>query len=160
MMKPLHCKGSTYIDQPVAEVFEFLANPKINPEELTPLEDEVTERDQMPGIGTETHMTVEFAARELKYVARCTEYKPPHRLVSQLEGDMMEGTEAWDLASQRDGTRAYLTLELIRPEWTPAYLRDDITADRWGQMLVDQTLANVKSAVERPADKKSFKKEI
>jgi uncharacterized protein YndB with AHSA1/START domain len=149
-MEPLHCESSIYIDRPIGEVFEFLANPSVKPEELTPLEDWVEERDEVRGVGAERRATVEFAARVLEYVARCTEYEPPHRLSSQFEGDL-EGNETWQLVSESSGTRVQLTLNFVRPEWTPAYLRDKTTADRWGQMLVDQTLANVKAALEQPA---------
>lgn len=150
-MEPIHCEGSIYINHPIEEVFEFLANPSVKPEELTPLEDRVEEREEVRGVGAERRATVEFAARVLEYVARCTEYKPPHRLSSRFEGDV-EGNETWQLVPEGSGTRAQLTIDFVRPEWTPAYLRNNTTADRWGRMLVDQTLANVKAALEQAAD--------
>jgi hypothetical protein len=122
-MKLLHYEGSISIDRPMDAVFEFLANPDIDLEVLTPLEDRIVERQEVQGIGAECRTTVELAARELQYLARCTEYEPPHRLASQLEGDV-EGAD----------------------------LRDNMTAERWGQRLVDQTLANVKTFLEQPAE--------
>lgn len=66
----------------------------------------------------------------------------------------MEDTETWRLAPEGPGTQAQLALVLDRPEWTPAYLRDDTTADRWGQMLIDQTLTNVKTTLEQSSERR------
>lgn len=148
-MKPIHCEDSTYIDRPITEVFEFLANPSIKQEKLTPLEDQVIKQNELRGLGAVSRATVEFAARQLEYLTRCTEYEPPHRLTRQFEGDL-EGSERWQLTTENTGTHAQLTLHLVRPDWTPAYLRDNTTANRWGHMWVDQTLANIKSALEQP----------
>lgn len=37
---------------------------------------------------------------------------------------------------------------MARPQWTPEHLRDERVAKKWGQMLADQRLKNVKSAPE------------
>lgn len=147
-MDTLHAEGSTYIDRSEREVFEFLCNPDVDPAELTPMEDEVTEWSPTQGIGSVCRSTIEFAARELESVARCIEFEPPHRLSLRLEGDL-EGTQQWWLSPENGGTRIQLTLDLVKPRWMPAYLRDETTAARWGQTLVDQTLENVKSALEK-----------
>lgn len=149
-IETLRAEGNTFINRSVGEVFEFLCNPDIDPVELTPFEDWVTERSESPGIGSVLRTTVEFAARELDCVARCVDFEPPHRLGMRLEGDL-EGMQSWHLASEDAGTRAHLSIEMVKPEWLPAYLQDEKTAGRWCHMLVDQTLVNVKTTLEKSA---------
>ncbi|MDQ4075454.1 MAG: SRPBCC family protein [Chloroflexota bacterium] len=148
MDNTIHAEGSTRIERSVGEVFEFLCNPSIDLAELTPTEDRVTEWSEIRGVGSVRRFTVEIAARQLDYSARCVEFEPPHRLGAQLEGEL-EGSQVWELTPEAGGTHAQLTIDIVKPQWTPAYLRDETTAARWGQMLVDQTLANVKSALEQ-----------
>ncbi|MSP12256.1 MAG: hypothetical protein EXR62_04775 [Chloroflexi bacterium] len=147
-MDQLHCDGTTYIDRPMDEVFDFICNPKVDRAELTPMEDKVTESHIVSGVGSTIRMTVEFAARKLTFVSRCVEHNPPQRLTQQFEGDL-EGTQTWNLETEGAGTLVHLVINLLLPTWTPAYLKDKTTAEHWGQMLVDQTLDNIKSAIEQ-----------
>ncbi|MBI3943153.1 MAG: SRPBCC family protein [Chloroflexi bacterium] len=147
-MDQLHCDGSIYINRPIDEVFDFICNPDVDLAELTPMEDEVTESNVIRGVGATIRLTVEFAARKLTYVCRCVEYTPPHRLAQEFEGEL-EGMQTWHLRPEGEHTLAHLMIDLVLPKWTPAYLHDKTTAEHWGQMLVDQTLNNVKSAIER-----------
>lgn len=140
-------EGSTRIRRAPDEVFRFLCNPDVDPADLTPMEDRIVEWQEMQGVGSLCRMTIELAARELECVSRCIEFEPPHRLATRLEGDL-EGSQTWRLAKENGDTRLQLSLDVARPEWTPEYLRDEQAAKNWGQMLVDQTLENVKSALE------------
>jgi carbon monoxide dehydrogenase subunit G len=149
-MDTLHAEGSILVNHSAGDVFEFLCNPHVDPAELTPFEDRVTERSETPGVGAVLRTTVELAARELDCLARCVEFEPPHRLAMRLEGDL-EGTQTWCLSPEGTGTVVQLDIRIAAPEWLPAYLRDETAASRWTQMLVDQTLENVKTALE-PAD--------
>ncbi|MFQ5593634.1 MAG: SRPBCC family protein [Anaerolineae bacterium] len=146
-MDALHAEGSTLINQPAGDVFEFLCNPHVDPAELTPFEDRVTERSETPGVGAVLRTTVELAARKLDCLARCVEFEPPHKLAMRLEGDL-EGTQTWRLSPEGEGTVVQLDIRIVAPEWLPAYLRNERTASRWAQTLVDQTLANVKTALD------------
>lgn len=140
-------EGSTLIRRAPDEVFTFLCDPDVDPADLTPMEDRVVEWQDRRGVGSQCRMTIELAARELECVSRCIEFEPPRKLVTRLEGDL-EGTQTWRLKGEDGDTRLHLSLDLARPAWTPEYLRDEQTASNWGQMLVDQTLENVKSALE------------
>ena len=146
-MDRFQAEGNTLIRRSPDDVFKFLCYPDVDPADLTPMEDRVVEWQEMQGVGALSRMTIELAARELDCVCRCTEFEPPHRLATRLEGDL-EGTQTWRLASENGGTRLHLSLDIARPEWTPAYLRDEQVAKNWGQTLVDQTLENVKAALE------------
>jgi len=140
-------EGNTRIARSPDEVFRFLCDPDVDPADLTPMEDRVVEWQKMEGVGSLCRMTIELAARELECVSRCIEFEPPHKLATRLEGDL-EGTQTWRLANEDEDTRLHLSLDMARPQWTPEYLRDERVAGNWGQMLVDQTLENVKSALE------------
>jgi hypothetical protein len=90
-------------------------------------------------------MKMEIAARQLEYSVWCTEFEPPRRLTCQLQGDL-QGGSIWRLRPDGEGTRAELILDIALPRWTPAYLRDETIGARWGEMLVNQYLANVTAA--------------
>ncbi len=147
-MDRFYAEDSVSIERPPEDVFRFLSTPPVERAELTPLEEMVLGDEDITGVGAVVRTTLEFAARELHYVARCTRYDPPHRLELRFEGDL-QGTQAWHLTPEGTGTRASMTLDIVEPVWTPAYLRDRITAEHWTKMLVDQTLSNVKAGVER-----------
>lgn len=146
-MKTLYAKASIFINRPVSQTFEFLCDPRVDPTELTPLEEHVTERSQTAGVGFMCRATIEFAARQLRCETRCVELEAPHRLVTRLEGDL-EATQTWELVPEAEGTRTELSLEIVAPTWLPAYLRDETTAARWSQTLTEQTLAKLKSSLE------------
>jgi uncharacterized protein YndB with AHSA1/START domain len=146
-METLHAKASIFINRPINRTFEFLCDPRVDPTELTPLEEHVTERSQTVGVGFVCRATIELAARELSCETRCIELEPPHRLVTRLEGDL-EATQVWELAPEEEGTRAELSIEIIAPKWLPAYLRDETTAARWTKVLAEQTLAKLKASLE------------
>jgi carbon monoxide dehydrogenase subunit G len=146
-MDRLYAERDTYIERPPQEVFAFLCDPNVDQAEITPFEDRVTEQSTEPGVGAICRTTVELAARDLDCISRCIEFDPPRRLVMQLEGDLT-GRQAWELEPQDNGTRAHLTVDIVAPTWLPQYLRDDRTAANWTTMLADQTLQNVKSALE------------
>lgn len=149
-METLRADGDTIINRPIEQVFEFLCNPDVDPAELTPMEDRFIEWNERRGIGTICRSTIEFAARELDCIARCVEFEPPQRLGMRLEGDL-HGMQVWHLSREDDATRAQLSIDIEKPEWTPAYLRDQDTAAHWGRTLVEQVLENVKSALETPS---------
>lgn len=146
-MNKIQATGSTHINRSSEEVFEFLCDPDVDPAELTPMEDRITDWQAMRGVGSSCRTTIEFVARELECTTTCIEFDPPHRLTTQIDGDLA-GTQRWQLTPQEDGTQLQLTFEMVEPQWLPAYLREETTAARWAQMLVDQTLTNVKSALE------------
>jgi len=146
-MERFQAEGSTFIERAPREVFAFLCDPAVDAAELTPMEDRVVAREEMKGVGSLTRTTIEFAARELDLVSRCVEFEPAERLVLRLEGDL-QGRQSWRVAEEDGGARLYLALDIERPEWTPQYLQDEQVAKNWGQTLVDQTLENVKAALE------------
>lgn len=148
MQKTYQTEGSTIINRSVSETFEFLCNPEIDRSELTPLEEKITAMEITRGVGATRRFTIEFAARELDCIARCIEFDEPHRLVMQLEGDV-EGIQTWELTPTGRRTQIRLALDVVTPDWLPSYLRDDTTANRWGKVLVEQTLARVKSKIEQ-----------
>lgn len=146
-MDRLYAERDAYIQRTPQDVFAFLCNPDVDQAEITPFEDRVTEQSREPGVGAICRTTVELAARDLDLISRCVEFDPPRRLVMQLEGDLT-GRQAWELEPEDGGTRAHLTIDIGAPDWLPQYLRDDRTAANWTTTLADQTLDNVKSALE------------
>lgn len=150
-MERFEAEGSTVIARSREAVFTFLCQPDVDPAELTPMEDRVVEWERTKGVGAVSRTTIEFAARELDVTSTCIEFDPPRQLAVALSGDL-EGRQVWRLAEEDGGTRLHLDLDLARPEWTPQYLKDEQVAENWGQMLVDQTLENVKGALEGASD--------
>lgn len=146
-MTTFRTEADILINRSVNETFEFLCSPNLDRAELTPLEDTVTPMNQTRGVGATRRMTIELAARKLNCLAHCVEFEPPHRLVMRVEGDL-EGMQAWKLVAEGDATRAYLTFEVAAPVWTPAYLHDQATAERWSRWLAEETLAKVKALLE------------
>lgn len=140
-------EGSTVIGRSRQAVFAFLCDPGVDPAALTPMEDEVVAWQETKGVGSVTRTTIELAARELEVTSTCVEFEPPQQLGLRLEGDL-QGTQRWRLEEADSGTRLYLALDIARPEWTPQYLKQEQVAQNWGRMLVDQTLENVKAALE------------
>lgn len=148
-MDKLQGQADVFINRSREETFKFLCDPDVDPAELTPFEDKIIEGGTTHGVGYVCRTTIDLAARELDCTTRCIEYDPPRRLVTRLEGDL-EGTQAWELRPENDGTRAQLSFEVVKPEWLPAYLKDKTTGARWSQRLVEQTLENVKTTLEGP----------
>lgn len=146
-MERFEAEGSTVIARSPQEVFAFLCEPDVDPAELTPMEDRVVEWQETKGVGSVSRTTIQFAARELDVTSTCVEFEPPERLAVKLEGDL-QGRQLWQLAEEDGGTRLHLDLDIVRPEWTPRYLQEEQVAEHWTQMLVDQTLENVKGALE------------
>jgi hypothetical protein len=147
-MHPFHTEADILIERSVDETFEFLCNPSLDRRELTPLEDTFTSLNQTKGVGSSRRITIEVAARKLDCVFHCVTYEPPHHLVMRLEGDL-EGIQTWQLTAEGNHTRARLLFEVAAPVWTPVYLQDEIVADRWSHRLAEETLANIKTAIER-----------
>ena len=148
MVSTLKAGGSTYINRPLNETFEFLCNPAVEPTDLSPFEEKMVEREALWGVGATCRSIIELAARELSCTTRCVEYEPPRRLATRLEGDL-EGHQNWILSAENGGTRAELSLEFTAPKWLPGYLHDEVNAARWSQTLVEQTLTRVKTALEK-----------
>ena len=146
-MENFEAEGSTFIDRPVEEVFDFICNPDVDPAELTPMEDRVTDWQELGGVGAFYRATIELAARELDCVVHCVEHERPRKLTTHMEGDL-ESRQRWQLAPENGGTRLSLDIELERPHWVPPYLREERAARNWAQMLVEQTLALVRGAMQ------------
>ena len=147
-MDTIQAEGTVHIHRSPEQVFAFLCNPNVDPAALTPMEDRFVEWQEMSGVGSICRSVVEFAARELNCTTRCTEYEPPHRLATRMEGDLV-GAQNWRLSPAGTGTELHLSLSIEKPIWLPSYLRDETTAERWGEMLVEQTLENVRSALQQ-----------
>ena len=147
-MTRFQAEDSTLVHRAPDEVFRFLCDPDLDPAQLTPMEDRVEEWQGLKGVGSLCRTTVSLAARDLDCVSRCVEFEPPERVVLQLEGDI-KGKQTWHVTPENGDTRLHLALDLEAPQWTPEYLRDEQVAQNWGQMLVDQTLENVKEALEK-----------
>lgn len=146
-MDTIHGEGAIHINRSPDEVFEFLCDPDVDPAELTPLEDRITDWQALCEVGSTSRVMIEFAARKLNCLARCTAFEPSRLLATRLEGDL-EGEQVWQLAPESGGTRLHLALDFVEPVWLPTYLQDDTTAARWGERLAEATLANVKAALE------------
>lgn len=145
-MERFQAEGSVFLAREPGEVFGFLCDPAVDAAELTPMEDRVVAGQGTKGVGSTTRTTVELAARELDVVSRCVEFEPGQKLALGLEGDL-QGSQVWQMAAEGDGTRLHLALDIERPAWTPAYLQEEQAAQNWAQMLVDQTLENVRRAL-------------
>lgn len=145
-MERFQAEGSTFIGRSVREVFAFLCDPDVDAAALTPMEDRVVEGEGTKGVGSVTRTTIELAARELDVTSRCVAFEPPHKMAMSLEGDL-QGSQMWEMAQEGDGTQLHLALDIERPDWMPQYLQEEQAAKNWAQMLVDQTLENVKMAL-------------
>ncbi len=144
-MNSLHVQGNTHINLPAGQVFAFLCHPTVDRAHLTPLECRTAEGGGVYGPGFVARMEIEIAARQLEYSVWCTEFEPPRRLTCQVQGDL-HGGSAWRLRPDGEGTRAELILDITLPRWAPAYLRDETIGTRWGEMLVNQWLTNIRAA--------------
>ena len=141
-------QSSTFINKPVTIAFDFLCDPPVEQTALSPLEEKMIKQAPLRGIGAACQSVIELAARKLNCTTRCIEYAPPQRLVTRLEGDL-QGIQDWHLSAENGGTRLQLRFEFTMPEWLPAYLHNNVNATRWSEMLVEQTLARVKTALEQ-----------
>ena len=140
-------EGTTVIDRPIEEVFNFLADgtndPKFSPRVL-----EIAKTTDGPaGVGTLYASTVKDAGVKTKREFKITEFDPPTRIrwgeVSKNQVTAPEG--GYDLAPEGSGTRVTIYNELeghgIGQLCAPLALRS-------ARKGADQFAASIKAAVE------------
>jgi carbon monoxide dehydrogenase subunit G len=140
-------EGTTVVDRPIEEVFNFLADgtndPKFSPRVL-----EIKKTTDGPvGVGTVYASTVKDAGVKTSREIKITEFDPPTRIrwaeVSKNQVTAREG--GYDLARDGDGTRVtiYNVLEGhgIGKLFAPLALRS-------ARKGADQFAASIKAAVE------------
>jgi hypothetical protein len=139
------------IDRSPEVVFDFLRDPR-HGVAVTPLEDRVTGDPGEPGIhcrGDVCYFRLEIAAREVSYEGHCEGFERPRELKLRLEGGL-DGRQAWRFEPLGDGDATEVTLhaEMVMPRFMHPYLQQPAAAHNWGEMLVRETLENLKQLLE------------
>jgi hypothetical protein len=147
-------QGRIEIDVPPEVAFDYLCDPR-HEADVTPLEDRlVAPPDSAPAtgraiecVGSVCTFRLDIAARTVEYRSRCRAYERPHRLTMDMDG-ALEGTQEWTFAPRGDGSEVTLAMDMAMPAFMHPYLQEPVAAEHWGQMLVDETLVNLKGQLE------------
>ena len=142
----VRARGSVDIAAPIEAVFEFITDPDTRLDAISPLEAHMETQGEL---GSELLYLWELkiAGRVVRHQARTSVYKPPTRLVMEMDGDIT-GEQVYNLAQEANATRLNLDLQYtVLPEW-PSYYREEPTRTRFAETLVAQTLANIQAALE------------
>src|ERR687896_1159065 len=100
-------EGTTVIDRPIEEVFDFLAD-GTNDQKFSPRVLEIAKNtDGPPGVGTVYASTVKDAGVKTKREFKITEFEPPTRIRwTEVSKNLVTAPEGgYDLAPEGDGTR-------------------------------------------------------
>jgi carbon monoxide dehydrogenase subunit G len=100
-------EGTTVIDRPIEEVFDFLADGTNDPKFSPRVQEIAKTTDGPPGVGTVYKSTVKDAGMTTKREFKLTEFTPPTRLrwAEQSKNLVTAAEGGYDLATDGRGTR-------------------------------------------------------
>ncbi|MCC7354478.1 MAG: SRPBCC family protein [Anaerolineae bacterium] len=143
----LIAEKSIVISCPAETIFDFIGS--VGPQRMpvTPLQVQVISCSPLSH-GVVNRVMMNLAAHRVAYDMRCTEYIRPSRIACLMENGI-DGELAWDLKPGGEGTRVDFRVEISVPPWAPSHFKEEPTRTRWVEWLAEETLANLKMAVEK-----------
>ena len=103
-------EGTTVIDRPIEEVFNFLADGTNDPKFSSRVLEMAKTTDGPPGVGTVYASTVKDAGVKTKREIKITEFTPPSRIRwAEVSKNLVTASEGgYDLTPEGSGTRVTL----------------------------------------------------